>query len=248
MDELRLDGEVRRGGGGPDVRRVQEWLTLDGFAVAIDEDFGPATEAAVRRFQQARGLDVDGVVGEATFAALTAPMRAALAAIDPAGRTLGQLTVAYAEQHLAQHPREAGGDNRGPWVRLYMDGHDGHEWRWCAGFACFCLGQAARSLGVAPPFRKSFSCDTLAALAKANGLFLDGDAADVAARVTPGSFFLVRRAGASDEWSHTGLVAAAAADTVATIEGNTNDDGSANGYEVCARTRGYAGKDFILIA
>lgn len=32
-----------------------------------------------------------------------------------------------------------------------------------------------------------------------------------------------------------------------TIEGNTNDDGSREGYEVCARTRDYNEMDFIKI-
>jgi hypothetical protein len=36
-------------------------------------------------------------------------------------------------------------------------------------------------------------------------------------------------------------------DTFKSIEGNTNDDGSYEGYEVCARVRGYAGIDFIVM-
>jgi hypothetical protein len=32
-----------------------------------------------------------------------------------------------------------------------------------------------------------------------------------------------------------------------TIEGNTNHEGSYEGYEVCKRIRGYKDKDFILI-
>jgi hypothetical protein len=32
-----------------------------------------------------------------------------------------------------------------------------------------------------------------------------------------------------------------------TIEGNTNDDGSREGYEVCRRFRSYQKTDFILI-
>jgi hypothetical protein len=36
-------------------------------------------------------------------------------------------------------------------------------------------------------------------------------------------------------------------DTFRTIEGNTNDAGDREGYEVCARTRGYDKKDFVLI-
>jgi len=36
-------------------------------------------------------------------------------------------------------------------------------------------------------------------------------------------------------------------DAFETIEGNTNDEGSPNGYEVCRRIRGYRKKDFIRI-
>jgi len=34
----------------------------------------------------------------------------------------------------------------------------------------------------------------------------------------------------------------------ATIEGNSNEEGSSNGFEACARQRGYDKKDFIRIA
>ena len=34
----------RRGEQGPGVRRIQEWLSLSGFSVAMDGDFGAATD------------------------------------------------------------------------------------------------------------------------------------------------------------------------------------------------------------
>jgi len=46
---------------------------------------------------------------------------------------------------------------------------------------------------------------------------------------------------------HTGIVVAAHADSIETIEGNINNEGSREGYEVCRRFRGYGKKDFILL-
>ena len=39
-------------------------------ALAVDEDFGPLTERATRDFQAVHRLDVDGIVGRNTRAAM----------------------------------------------------------------------------------------------------------------------------------------------------------------------------------
>ena len=62
---------LRRGDRGAAVATWQ-WrlhLALD-RALAVDEDFGPATEDATRDFQRQQGLDDDGVVGPASRAAM----------------------------------------------------------------------------------------------------------------------------------------------------------------------------------
>ncbi|WP_456433597.1 peptidoglycan-binding domain-containing protein [Thermosulfuriphilus sp.] len=61
----------RRGSKGPEVVRIQEKLKeLDLYLGPIDGDFGGGTESAVRRFQKANGLLVDGRVGPQTWQAL----------------------------------------------------------------------------------------------------------------------------------------------------------------------------------
>ncbi|ANN17891.1 hypothetical protein SD37_21070 [Amycolatopsis orientalis] len=64
---------LRQGATGAAVNRLQRALTAaSGKTLAIDGTFGPNTEKAVRDYQSARRLDVDGVVGQATWAALQA--------------------------------------------------------------------------------------------------------------------------------------------------------------------------------
>jgi hypothetical protein len=50
------------------------------------------------------------------------------------------------------------------------------------------------------------------------------------------------------DWQHVGIVTSAEKDAFHTIEGNTNDEGSREGFEVCERVRGYDKKDFLIVA
>lgn len=245
MKDLNLDKDYKKGSRGKKVKLIQEWLSIHGIHLVIDGDFGPATDYGVRQFQKKKRLKVDGVVGSKTFERLIQPMSKSLKIINPKGKTLGDLVVSYAKQHLAQHPIEIGGQNKGPWVRLYMKGNEGSAWPWCAGFVSFILKQASDTIDAPLPIKTSFSCDFLAASAKEIGIFLGESKIENKAQITPGSLFLNRRT--STDWVHTGIVVQAENDFYHTIEGNTNDEGSREGYELCKRIRGYKKKDFILI-
>lgn len=243
MSDLELGKDYALKSKGKKVKLIQEWLCLQGFHVVIDGDFGPATDSAVRAFQRNKRLTVDGIVGKNTFGKLIEPITKAIKPIRAKG-PLGRLMVAYAEQHLAQHPREIGGQNKGPWVRLYMDGNEGPSWPWCAGFVSFIMEQACTALQMPTPIKKSFSCDLLAAFAREKDIFLAESKNMEKGQITAGSLFLVRRS--STDWEHVGIVVSAETDLFHTIEGNTNDEGSREGYEVCRRFRGYKKKDFIV--
>jgi peptidoglycan hydrolase-like protein with peptidoglycan-binding domain len=245
LPDLRLDAPKKRGSKGGRVKLVQAWLCLHDFKVVVDGDFGAATASQVRKFQAKRKLPVTGVVDEATYNALVQPMIAALSPLS-GRRALGPLVVAYARQHLKQHPLEVGGQNAGPWVRLYTDGMEGPAFPWCAGFATFCLQQASDTRGRPLPIGRTLACDEMAR--QAGDRLLRRPRPSQRARIKPGSFFLkLATHGEPFKYAHTGIVVRAGAETFASIEGNTNDEGSAECFEVCARTRGYTGMDFILI-
>jgi hypothetical protein len=242
--EISLQDSLMVGASGLAVRRVQEWLTLYGYALATDGIYGPVTREAVSRFQESSLLDPTGNVDEATFACLVQPILDTLHQRLTMSEPIGTAILEYARAHLDQQPREVGKQNYGPWVRLYMNGNEGNEWPWCAGFVTFILHQAAESLQVESPIEGSFSCDALAAQAQEAGLFLSESEVKPYA-IPPGSLFLVRRT--DTDWTHVGIVEEANEEYFRTIEGNTNDAGEREGYEVCARWRSYSDKSFILL-
>lgn len=248
LKEIAFPGVLQNGSKGAGVRRLQEWLGFNRCHTSIDGDFGDGTERALKGFQEARQLPQTGTLDATTWSRLVEPMTSVLA-LEPAATSLPAAMLEVAKAHLGQRPIELGGDNRGPWVRMYMDGHEGPQWRWCAGFVCFILRQACDALAKPLPLRTTFSCDSLAAFAREAGRLHRGE--DIACgRVTwsdagPLSIFLVRHS--PGDWCHAGFAMAGSGTTFATIEGNTNDDGSSNGFEVCSRSRSVKDKDFILL-
>lgn len=64
---------LRKGSEGADVKALQTLLIGYGYSCGrygADGDFGSATEKAVKAYQKANGLDVDGIVGPASWGKL----------------------------------------------------------------------------------------------------------------------------------------------------------------------------------
>ncbi|WP_162942262.1 peptidoglycan-binding domain-containing protein [Desertimonas flava] len=57
---------ITPGSSGPAVANLQIALVAQGYVIGTDGTYGPRTEAAVRDWQQRRGLEVDGIAGPAT--------------------------------------------------------------------------------------------------------------------------------------------------------------------------------------
>jgi lysozyme family protein len=247
--ELAYPGLLKQGAGGIGVKRVQEWLRIHGFAAPLDSDFGSATADQLRAFQISQGRPPSGELDERTWELLTAPMRRALVKIENAGAMpLDELAITIAKQHLAQKPIEIGGNNRGPWVRLYMAGRDGEDQLWCAGFVCFVVDQACRELKIDMPFKRQVFVPTLVNDARATGRLVNAAELNTSqerrSKLKPGYIFVVRD-GAS--FSHTGFVLSVNDSRFDTVEGNTSADGGNDGANAKQGNRLFAGNDFIRL-
>lgn len=131
------------------------------------------------------------------------------------------LAVARAEVGVREEPR---GSNGGPRVLQYLASVGiRRPAYWCAAFVSW-VGREA--LGDAWPLPMTASCDVLLDFARRHGILVEHNP-------RPSDVFLVM-ASPSDA-THTGYAAGVTPDSIATIEGNSNDDGSRNGYEVAAR-------------
>ena len=61
---------LKYGSRGSEVRRLQEALNKAGYQLDTDGIYGEKTRSAVRKYQRANGLGVDGIVGDQTWGAL----------------------------------------------------------------------------------------------------------------------------------------------------------------------------------
>lgn len=132
--------------------------------------------------------------------------------------------------------REATNHNDGAWVEAIqrITGNRRGD-AWCASFVAFVLDIAYQGRN---PLPRTASCDEL--------FIYCGERGILRAEPEPGDVFLVMKT--PIDAVHTGIVRAVGRSSVATIEGNSNDDGSRDGWGVVKRpARKLQGLTFIRV-
>lgn len=138
---------------------------------------------------------------------------------------LAQQSIETATKQLGVKEKPIG-SNSGPEVEIYLKSVGlGKGYSWCMAFIYWVVNEAAKKCNVPNPLKK-----TAGVLAGYNGvphLHIS--------KPVPGCIFIMDYGGGL---GHTGIVTKVLNNgTIETIEGNTNSDGSREGYEVCKRIR-----------
>ena len=115
--------QVGYGSQGSDVTELQKLLNKNGYTLDEDGIFGDKTLAAVKEYQQKNNLDVDGIVGENTWGALTKVSTPTATTPSSSTQNTGfqygsyqaSDTVKQAEQLLQQQLANKPGAYQSPW-------------------------------------------------------------------------------------------------------------------------------------
>ncbi len=219
---------LRSGSQGDEVRRLQTLLCAQGYQVAVDGTFGPATRTAVGAFQSqhldqhGQPLVVDGQVGPLTWWALTHPKPepATNPLIDflhmppgeAGGSARGRAALQAAIGELVAGAGEEGGNNRGPAVKKYLNGLAPEGANWCAAFVSWCFSQSGPM-----PYRYSIGARDILAQFKTKGWAFGPDSKS---SPEPGDIVVWWRDKLSSWEGHIGFVYELRDGMLYTIEGN----------------------------
>jgi len=120
------------------------------------------------------------------------------------------------------------GSNRGPKVTEYQR-RAGYSFPvpWCMCFLYWCIDEVCIDLEIDNPTKRTGDCDTFLSWGAKAGFAHDKPAI--------GDLGFVMKS--EHDAVHVFLISDINGSVIHTIEGNTNNDGSREGYEVCTRTR-----------
>lgn len=218
------------------VKAIQNQLNSKGCGpIAVDGDFGIKTLRAVKLFQSrhtdthGNPLLTDGRIGPITWDILFSAEKNVITSVATTDLLKKVLEIANTQIGKVEHPPHS---NRGPEVDIYLksvglDPKSGN-YPWCAAFVYWCFEQASLQTGKANPAIKTAGVLDHWNRTKGTKITM-GDAMANPSKIQPGAIFIMDFGKGQ---GHTGIVENVGNGYITTIEGNTNNDNSREGYGV----------------
>ena len=208
--------------------------------IDVDGNFGNQTVSAVKLFQtrntdtNGASLVADGQVGAMTWAAMFGSSTVINNNAAPSLLLSTAIIYAISQINVVEVPL---GSNRGPEVDEYLKitglNPIGQHYAWCAAFVYWCYNKAAGDLGVKNPLVKTAGVLDHWNRAKCTKITRT-QAINDPSLITPGSIFIIDH---GSNLGHTGIVESVNGANITTIEGNTNNGQSREGYGVFRLTK-----------
>jgi hypothetical protein len=223
------------------VKAIQQKLNGNNCGpIDEDGDFGKNTESAVKLFQT-RNTDIagnslvaDGQIGAITWAVLFGDRQVKNETEVKSPLLAAALMKAITQINVVEQPR---GSNRGPEVDGFLrsvglNPAEGN-YSWCAAFVYWCFKEAASAINVSNPVIRTAGVLDHWNRAKCTRI-TKALAISEPDQVAPGSIFIIDHGGGL---GHTGIVESVNGGNLVTVEGNTNNGLSREGYGVFRLTR-----------
>jgi len=224
---------LKKGSTGPAVKELQNILRELDYNIPVTGIFDNDTYKAVRNFQGSHldkentPLSVDGEVGDLTWWSLQHPRSVVVTGvidykvmpdISLGGSAIGRSALQFAINELIAGAGEVGGNNKGPWVKKYLQPGGGKEGdSWCAAFISWCFLQAAGGDKNAMPFKYTLGARNVFNQFKQKGWTFDGNSDK---QLQPGDIVSWWRVSMPSGLGHIAIVHHFEDGFVYTIEGN----------------------------
>ncbi|HKZ66365.1 MAG TPA: peptidoglycan-binding protein [Chitinophagaceae bacterium] len=223
---------IKKGNHGAAVTELQNILRELDYNIPVTGIFDAATYKAVRNFQSrhldkhSQPLEVDGEVGEITWWALQHPKNKVhggaidygiLPGLSFGGTTTGRSALQFAIEELNAGAGEEGGNNKGPWVKKYLQPSGLSEGNsWCAAFISWCFLQAAGGDKKNMPFKYSAGARNIYNQLKQKGVVYDA----TKTQPLPGDIVTWWRVSMASGFGHIAIVHHYKDGFLYTLEGN----------------------------
>lgn len=219
------------------VTAIQDQLNTTGCGpITVNGIFDDNTVSAVKLFQT-RHTDVagtplkaDGQLGPISWAVLFGSVNVSVDNEAPSQLLVKVLEIAASQIGVIESPPSS---NRGPQVDVYLRtvglNPEGQHYSWCAAFVYWCFQQAVNELHLPKnPLVKTAGCLDHWSRATCPKITKQAAIKDPSL-IKPGFIFIIDHGNGA---GHTGLVESSQGGLLTTIEGNTNQQLSSNGYGV----------------